>query len=528
VTVNPNAVRTGESGDSPYWSNMKTKSLKKNKVNVITLGCSKNIYDSEILMGQLRANDIVVSHDQTPPHPLPEGEGQFETGEYSPIIIINTCGFIDNAKQESINTILEWADAKEKGLVEKVYVTGCLSERYKPELRKEIPNIDEYFGTHDLPRLLKTLNADYKHELIGERLLTTPLHYAYFKVSEGCDRPCSFCAIPIMRGKHISIPIDRLIAQAKQLACQGVKELILIAQDLTYYGLDTTGKRELAFLLKKLCEVDGIEWMRLHYAFPQGFPLEVLDVMREEYKICKYLDMPLQHINDNLLKSMRRGTTRERTIKLVNTIRDKVPGIALRTTLIAGYPGETEKEFEELYEWVEETKFERLGIFTYSHEENTHAYKLNDDVPAKVKQHRANEIMKLQKKISLAHNKKFIGKTLRVLVDRKEGDYFIGRTEFDSPEVDNEVFVSACEDHPTPIKIGAPLPAPKLRQAGLLKTGGEHNHLSPFEGGKGDDASPLKRGTKGDSNIYLRIGDFANIKITKAKEYDLEGMALAE
>ncbi len=405
-------------------------------------------------MGQLRANDFKVSHE--------------DDSSDAPVVIINTCGFIDNAKQESINTILEWANAKEKGLVEKVYVTGCLSERYKPELKKEIPNIDEYFGTRDLPRLLKTLNANYKHELIGERLLTTPLHYAYFKVSEGCDRPCSFCAIPIMRGGHISIPQETLVKQAKDLAKQGVKELILIAQDLTYYGLDIYKKRVLSDLLKKLCDVEGIEWLRLHYAFPQGFPIDVLDVMRDEPKICNYLDMPLQHISDELLKSMRRGTTRQRTTDLLNTIKDKVPGIAIRTTLICGYPGETKEHFEELKSWVGEVKFERLGVFTYSHEENTHAYKLNDNVPQKVKQKRADEIMKMQKKISLEHNKSLVGKTLKVLIDRKEGDYFMGRTEYDSPEVDNEVYIKA------------------------------------------------------DKN-YLRTGDFADIKITKAKEYDLEG-----
>ena len=441
---------------------LKTKTVKKNKVNVITLGCSKNIYDSEVLMGQLRANDFTVSHD--------------DNSTDAPVVIINTCGFIDNAKQESINTILEWADAKKKGLVEKVYVTGCLSERYKPELEKEIPDIDKYFGTRDLPRLLKTLNADYKQELIGERLLTTPLHYTYFKVSEGCDRPCSFCAIPLMRGKHVSVPLERLVKQARDLAAQGVKELILIAQDLTYYGLDIYKKRALAALLKKLCGVEGIEWIRLHYAFPQGFPVDVLDVIAAEPKICKYIDMPLQHISDNMLKSMRRGTTRQRTIDLVNKIREKIPGIAIRTTLITGYPGETRKDFEEMKKWVGETKFERLGVFTYSHEENTHAFKLNDNVPQKIKQNRADEIMKLQKKISLGHNKKLIGKTLNVLVDRKEGDYFIGRTEYDSPEVDNEVYINA--------KV-------------------------------------LPRQQTG---VYLRTGDFAPVKITKAKDYDLEGI----
>lgn len=455
---------------------MKTKTHKKNKVNVITLGCSKNIYDSEVLMGQLRANDIVVSHE--------------DDNSDAPVVVINTCGFIDNAKQESINTILEWADAKEKGLVEKVYVTGCLSERYKPDLEKEIPNIDEYFGTRDLPRLLKTLNADYKQELIGERLLTTPLHYAYFKVSEGCDRPCSFCAIPLMRGKHLSITMDTLVKQAKALARQGVKELILIAQDLTYYGLDIYKKRVLAELLKKLCDVEGIEWIRLHYAFPQGFPLDVLDVMASEPKICKYLDMPLQHISNRMLKSMRRGTTRERTIELVNTIRHRVPGIALRTTLIAGYPGETEEDFEEMKEWVEKTEFERLGIFTYSHEENTHAFKLKDDVPQKIKQKRADGIMKLQKKISLRHNKKLIGKSLKVLIDRKEGNHYIGRTEYDSPEVDNEVYINAS--------------FPLLTKEG---TKGRLNTVKPNSNG-----------------FYLRTGDFADVEITGAKEYDLEGV----
>ena len=464
---------------------MKTKSVNKPKVNVITLGCSKNVYDSEVLMGQLKANNIPVSHEENISSPYPPSKGENNAS----IIIINTCGFIDNAKQESINTILEWGEAKQKGLVEKVYVTGCLSERYKPELKKEIPDIDDYFGTHDLPRLLKTLNANYKHELIGERLLTTPLHYAYFKVSEGCDRPCSFCAIPIMRGGHVSIPIERLVTQAKNLARQGVKELILIAQDLTYYGLDIYKQRRLSLLLEKLSDVEGIEWIRLHYAFPQGFPLDVLDVMREKENICNYLDIPLQHINDDLLKSMRRGTTKERTNRLISTIREKVPGIALRTTLICGYPGETEEYFEELKEWIGEIKFERLGVFTYSHEENTHAYKLKDDVPQKVKQLRANEIMKAQKKISLRHNKSLIGKTLKVLFDKKEGDYFIGRTEFDSPEVDNEV------------RVKAEPPVASLRP--------------PF----------VKGGIKGGSkdHVYLRIGDFANIKITGAKEYDLEG-----
>jgi ribosomal protein S12 methylthiotransferase len=442
---------------------LKTKTLKNNKINVITLGCSKNVYDSEVLMGQLRANNIEVEHES-------------ENGDAS-VVVINTCGFIENAKQESINTILEYARAKEKGLVEKVYVTGCLSERYKPELKKEIPNIDEYFGTHDLPHLLKTLGADYKHELIGERLLTTPVHYAYFKISEGCDRPCLFCAIPIMRGKHVSIPQEELIKQAKLLAKGGTKELILIAQDLTYYGLDIYKKRTLSELLRKLSDVEGIEWIRLHYAFPSGFPIDILDVMKERKNICKYIDMPLQHISDRLLNSMLRGTTKQKTIELVDTIREKVPGIAIRTTLIAGYPGETEKEFEELKEWVTKTRFERLGMFTYSHEENTAAFKLKDDVPDKTKEQRAGGIMEIQKNISLELNKTLIGKTLKVLFDRKEGDYFIGRTEYDSPEVDNEVLVNASSSpHP------------------------------PFKGG-----------------AYVRIGDFANVKITEANEYDLHG-----
>jgi ribosomal protein S12 methylthiotransferase len=434
---------------------LKTRTLKKNKVNVITLGCSKNIYDSEVLMGQLKANNYKVEHDS-------------ENSDAS-IVIINTCGFIENAKQESINTILEYARAKEKGLVDKLYVTGCLSERYKPELAKEIPDVDEYFGTNDLPRLLKTLNADYKHELIGERVLTTPVHFAYFKISEGCDRPCSFCAIPIMRGTHVSIPIEQLMHQAKSLAKNGTKELILIAQDLTYYGLDIYKKRNLSELLLKLSEVDGIEWIRLHYAFPTGFPIDILDVMKQSDKICKYLDMPLQHINNRILKSMLRGTTKKRTNDLIKTIRNKVPGIAIRTTLITGYPGETKEEFEELKDWVKEMQFERLGVFTYSHEENTRAYNLIDDVPEKVKKQRADSIMKIQSKISLKHNHKFIGRTMKVLIDRKEGKNFIGRTEYDSPEVDNEVLIDAKKH-------------------------------------------------------YLRIGNFADVKITGASEYDLRGV----
>lgn len=437
---------------------MKTKTLKKNKVNVVTLGCSKNIVDSEVLMGQLKANNFQVEHEST--------------SDDSSIVIINTCGFIDNAKQESIDTILRYADAKEAGLVDKVYVTGCLSERYKPELEKEIPNVDGYFGTRDLPRLLKTLKADYKHELVGERLLTTPHHYSYFKIAEGCDRPCSFCAIPLMRGTHVSKPIEELVKESKLLASKGTKELIMIAQDLTYYGLDLYKKRNLAELLRQLSDVEGIDWIRLHYAFPAGFPMDVLDVMNERKNICRYLDMPLQHISDNMLKSMRRGTTKQKTIDLVNQIRDKVPGIAIRTTLIAGFPGETEKDHQEMLEWVEQTRFDRLGIFAYSHEENTHAYSMVDDVPAEVKQARTEAVMELQQGISFDLNQQKVGKTFKVLFDKKEGEHFIGRTEFDSPEVDNEVIVSASKD-------------------------------------------------------YVRVGDFANVKIHSAEDYDLYGDVVA-
>lgn len=415
---------------------MKTKTLKKNKVNVITLGCSKNIVDSEVIMGQLKANNFIVEHESKK--------------DDSEIVIINTCGFIDNAKQESIDTILRYSEAKEAGLVSKVYVTGCLSERYKPELEKEIPNIDAYFGTRELPRLLKTLKADYKKELVGERLISTPNHYAYFKISEGCDRPCSFCAIPLMRGSHISTPIEQLLTEAQKLAKGGTKELILIAQDLTYYGLDLYKKRNLAELVDRLSDVEGIEWIRLHYAFPAGFPMDVLDVMNSRKNVCNYLDMPLQHITDNMLKSMRRGTTKQKTIDVVNQIRDKVPGIAIRTTLISGYPGETERDHEEMKEWVEQTRFDRLGIFAYSHEENTHAYKLVDDVPDEVKQERSEAIMEIQQGISFDLNQQKIGKTFNVLFDRKEGEYIIGRTEFDSPEVDNEVLVKATEK----VKVG--------------------------------------------------------------------------
>lgn len=419
---------------------------------MVTLGCSKNIYDSEVLMGQLKANKLDAEHESTT--------------DDANIVVINTCGFIDNAKQESIDTIIRYAQAKEDGLVEKVFVTGCLSERYKPDLEKEIPNVDQYFGTRDLPRLLKALGADYKHELVGERLLTTPSHYAYFKISEGCDRPCSFCAIPLMRGKHISTPIEELVENAKKLAAKGVKELMLIAQDSTYYGLDIYGQRKLADLLTELCKVAGIEWIRLHYAFPAGFPEDVLEVMAREPKICKYLDMPLQHISDPMLKSMRRGTTKEKTDRLLATIKSKVPGIAIRTSLIVGYPGETKQDFETMLQWVKETRFERLGVFTYSHEENTHAYLLKDNVSKKEKTRRAEAIMEAQQEISEELNQARIGQTLRVLIDRKEGDHFVGRTEFDSPEVDNEVLVKA-------------------------------------EGN------------------YLRIGDFADVRITGAEYFDL-------
>ncbi|MDP3556903.1 MAG: 30S ribosomal protein S12 methylthiotransferase RimO [Bacteroidota bacterium] len=434
---------------------MKTKTLKKNKVNVVTLGCSKNLVDSEVLMGQLKANKFDVEHEGT--------------SDDHQIVIINTCGFVDNAKQESIDTILRYVKAKKAGDVEKVYVTGCLSERYKKDLEKEIPEVDAYFGTRELPKILKTLKADYKHELVGERLLTTPFHYAYFKISEGCDRPCSFCAIPLMRGKHESVEIDELVKRAKTLAAKGTKELLLIAQDLTYYGLDIYKKRELANLVDKLSDVEGIEWLRLHYAFPSGFPMEVLDVMKTKSNVCNYLDMPLQHISDNMLTSMRRGITKQKTIDLVNKIRDKVPGIAIRTTLIAGYPGETEKDHEEMLKWVEESKFERLGIFTYSHEENTHAHLLKDDVSEKIKRKRADAVMALQQEISYKLNQQKINQTYKVLFDRKEGEYFIGRTEFDSPDVDNEVLVKAIGD------------------------------------------------------TYARIGDFANVKITEANDFDLYG-----
>lgn len=409
---------------------MRTKSIKVNKINVITLGCSKNIYDSEILMGQLKANGKEVAHEQ---------DGN--------IVVINTCGFIDNAKEESVNTILDFVQKKKSGKVDKVYVTGCLSERYKPDLIKEIPDVDQYFGTTELPQLLNALGADYKHELIGERLTTTPKNYAYLKIAEGCDRPCSFCAIPLMRGKHRSKSIEDIIVEAEKLASNGVKELILIAQDLTYYGLDLYKKRNLAELLRCLVKVEGIEWIRLHYAFPTGFPIDVLEVMKSEPKICNYIDIPLQHISDKILKSMRRGTTKEKTTKLIQKFRDTVPNMAIRTTLIVGYPGESEEDFKILKEWVSEMRFERLGCFTYSHEENTHAFNLKDDVNSGVKKERANEIMELQSQISWELNQEKIGNVCKVVIDRKEGQYFVGRSEFDSPDVDNEVLINASKTY---------------------------------------------------------------------------------
>ena len=405
---------------------MRTRSIKKNTINVVTLGCSKNVYDSEVLMGQLKAGGKNVVHEQ---------EGN--------IVVINTCGFINNAKEESINTILEYVQQKEAGLIDKVFVMGCLSERYKPDLEKEIPDVDQYFGTSELPALLKVLGADYKHELIGERLTTTPKNYAYLKISEGCDRPCSFCAIPLMRGAHISTPIEALVTEAEKLAAKGVKELILIAQDITYYGLDLYKKRALADLLRALVKVEGIEWIRIHYAFPTGFPMDVIEVMKEEPKICNYLDIPLQHISDPILASMKRGTTQEKTTKLLKKFREAMPEMAIRTTLIVGYPGETQTDFEALKSFVKEMRFDRLGCFTYSHEENTTAYELEDDVPEEVKLARANEIMEIQSQISWELNQEKIGKTFRCLIDRKEGNYFVGRTEYDSPDVDNEVLIDA-------------------------------------------------------------------------------------
>ena len=412
---------------------MKTKGLKKDKVNIVTLGCSKNLVDSEVILTQLQGNKINASHESLK--------------DDANVIIINTCGFIDNAKQESIDTILRYADAKEQGLIDKLYVTGCLSHRYKDDLEKEIPTVDAFFGTNQLPDLLKKFKANYKQELVGERLYTSDKHFAYLKISEGCDRPCSFCAIPIMRGKHRSTPIEDIVTEAEKLAAKGVKELILIAQDLTYYGLDLYKKRNLAELLEALVKVEGVEWIRLHYAFPTGFPLDVLDVMKREPKVCNYLDIPLQHISDNILKSMRRGTTKEKTTKLLQEFRATVPEMTIRTTLIVGYPGETEENFQELKQWVTDMRFERLGCFTYSHEENTHAFNLEDDVPQDVKIDRANQIMEVQSQISWELNQQKIGQEFKVVVDRKEGNYFVGRTEFDSPDVDNEVLIDATKTY---------------------------------------------------------------------------------
>lgn len=415
---------------------MKTKTIRKNKINVVTLGCSKNTFDSEVMMAQLKANAFDVGHERS---------------EESEIVIINTCGFIENAKQESIDTILQYVDAKKSGWVDKVFVTGCLSERYRADLEQEIPEVDAYFGTRELPRLLKTLKADYKHELVGERLLTTPNHYAYFKIAEGCDRPCSFCAIPLMRGKHVSTPMEQLVSHATSLAKQGVKELLLIAQDLTYYGLDLYKKRNLAALISRLSDVEGIEWIRMHYAFPAGFPMDVLEVMQERSNVCNYLDIPLQHGSTTMLQAMRRGITREKTEDLIDAIRQKVPGIALRTTLISGFPGETEADFEEMLGFVERSRFDRLGIFTYSHEENTHAFTMEDNVPEAVKIQRADAVMALQSGISYTLNQQKIGKSFKTMFDRVEGDYFVGRTEFDSPEVDNEVRVHKNADTYIPL-----------------------------------------------------------------------------
>lgn len=437
---------------------MKTKIAPKSSINIVTLGCSKNLVDSEVLFTQLKGNGLDVTHEAKK--------------DKANIIVINTCGFIDNAKQESIDTILRYADAKEAGKIDKLYVTGCLSHRYKDDLEKEIPAVDSFFGTNELPRLLKALKADYKKELVGERLLTTPAHYAYLKIAEGCDRPCSFCAIPLMRGGHVSRPMDELITEAKSLVKKGTKELILIAQDLTFYGLDLKSEnqpngRKLKELLQRLSDVEGLDWIRLQYAYPAGFPLDILDVMAERSNICNYLDMPLQSGSDAVLKRMRRGITREKTEDLIQTIREKVPGIALRTTLISGYPGETEEDFEETYSFVERMRFERLGIFNYSHEENTHAYLVEDDVPEETKQWRSDEIMALQQGISEEINQAKVGQTFKVMVDRKESGYFIGRTEFDSPEVDNEVLI------------------------------------------------PTEQ--------YARQGDFVQVKINKAEEFDLYG-----
>lgn len=432
---------------------MKTRTLKKDKVNIITLGCSKNLVDSEVLSGQLKANDIDVVHEN-------------KKIDHN-IVIVNTCGFIDKAKEESVNTILEQVELKRKGKLDKVYVTGCLSERYKNNLEEEIPEVDAYFGTMELPQILKTLEADYKAELVGERLLSTPSHYAYMKISEGCNRTCSFCAIPLMRGKHVSRPIEELVMEAERLVKSGVKEIMLIAQELTYYGLDIYKNRDLPRLMHALADVKGLEWIRLHYAYPSKFPLEIIDAMKERPNICNYLDMPLQHAANNMLKAMKRQITREEMTDLIHSIRDKNPEICLRTTLIAGFPGETEDDVEELKGFLEEIRFDRVGIFTYSHEEGTSAHDLVDDVPQEVKEARAQEIMELQQEISYEKNQEKLGKTFKVLIDKKESGRYLGRTEFDSVEVDNEVIVQ--------------------------------------------------------SSRVLKPGEFVNVKITKAYDFDLEG-----
>ena len=431
---------------------MQTKA--KEKINIITLGCAKNLVDSEVLMTQLKGNKKDVFHQREDINP--------------DVVIINTCGFIDKAKQESIDTILKHAKEKEEGIIKKLYVTGCLSERYREDLMSDIPEVDGFYGTRDLPELLKNFQAQYRNELLGERIITTDSHYAYLKISEGCDRPCSFCAIPLMRGRHVSKPIDQIILEAKNLVRNGVREIMLIAQDSTYYGIDIYKIRAMSELLKKLSDIEGLDWIRIHYAYPAGFPMDIIEVMRERDNICNYLDIPLQHGSTNMLKIMKRGITREKTDELIKNIRDINPEIALRTTLIAGHPGETERDFQEMYDFVERSQFDRLGIFTYSHEEGTSAYKLEDDVPEQVKRSRSNKIMALQQKISIEKNKNKVGKTVKVLIDRVDANNYYGRTEQDSPEVDNEVIIPSKEMH-------------------------------------------------------LRVGDFYDVKITDSKEYDLIG-----
>ncbi len=430
---------------------MKTKSIHQDKVNVITLGCSKNLVDSENIITQLRANDYDVKH---------------EAEQESDIIIVNTCGFIDLAKQESVDTILAYAEEKRQGNIKKLYVTGCLSHRYKEDLEQEIPEVDAYFGTLELPALLAKLNADYKHELLGERIITTDSHYAFLKISEGCNRTCSFCAIPLMRGKHVSKTIEDLVKEASSLARRGVKELMLIAQELTYYGLDIYKKRALPELLDALCEVEGIEWIRLHYAYPSKFPLEIFDAMARQPKICNYLDLPLQHANDAVLERMRRQITQKEQRELIAIAKERVPDIAIRTTMLVGFPGETEEEFQDMCNYIADMKFDRLGVFQYSHEDGTSAFEMKDDVTAEIKVQRANRIMEIQQSISLDKNEAKVGKTLKVLIDRKEGGYFYGRSEYDSPEVDNEILIDATDN-------------------------------------------------------YVRIGDFVEVKVLEAREYDL-------